>query len=278
MSDILPHAVNFFCSYHRRKNIIQHVKGGKGEYSCHWFYNLLLGCGRVETITKHQFDLAGRMDDKALRYIGLVNDHQQFPAARVHYGAERGETIYMYQQSSSSTAESMNAANKSVRDCTAVDPINAMLLLLKLEAARYSKNKEKAWSWNEVLTPHGKKLSDNVFSKVNPRDYTIKIDAELNKYVCTVSRMTLNYTSTCWFPSSYDEDGSLFGGCSCGVPNTNGIPCHHMCAVVKSYRIDGLNETNVMPIWWHTSHWRKQYPSDSFVSCNTDIQSLCNTA
>ncbi len=89
----------------------------------------------------------------------------------------------------------------------------------------------------------------------------------------------MNYTSTCWFPSSYDEDdGSLFGGCSCGVPNTNGIPCHHMCAVVKSYRIDGLNETNVMPIWWHTSHWRKQYPRDSFVFCNTDIQSLCNTA
>jgi hypothetical protein len=219
------------------------------------------------------------MDDKALRYIGLTYDHQQFPAARVHYGAEQGETIYMYQRSSSSTVESMNAANKSVRDCTVVDPINAMLLLLKLEATRFSKNKEKAWKWNEVLTPHGKKLSDKVFSKVNPRDYTITIDAELDKYVCTVSRMTSNYTSTCWFPSSYDEDdGSLFGGCSCGVPNTNGIPCHHMCAVVKSYRIGGLNETNVMPTWWHTSHWRKQYPSDSFVSCNTDIQSLHNTA
>ncbi len=184
----------------------------------------------------------------------------------------------MYQQSSSLTAEFMNAANKSVRDCTAVDPINAMLLLLKLEARRFSKNKEKAWSWTEVLTPHGKKLSDKAFSKVNPRDYSITIDAELDKYVCAVSRMTLNYTYTCWFPSSYDEDRSLFGGCSCGVQNTNGIPCHHMCAVVKSYRIDGLNETNVMPTWWHTFHWHKQYPSDSFVSCNTDIQSLHNTA
>jgi hypothetical protein len=166
MSDILPHAVNFFCSYHWRKNILQHVKGGKGEYSCHWFYNLLLGCGRVETFTKHQFDLAGKIDDKALRYIGLVNDHQQFPAARVHYGAEVGEKIYMYQRSSSSTAESMNAANKSVRDCTAVDPINAILLLLKLEATRYSKNKEKAWSWNEVLTPHGKNCPTKFSAKL----------------------------------------------------------------------------------------------------------------
>jgi hypothetical protein len=90
--------------------------------------------------------------------------------------------------------------------------------------------------------------------------------------------MTSNYTSTGWFLSSYDEDGSLFGGCSCGVPNTDGVPCHHICAVVKSYRIGGLNETNVMPSWWQTSHWCKQYPSDSFVSCNVDIQSLRNTA
>jgi hypothetical protein len=83
------------------------------------------------------------MDDKALRYIGLVNDHQQFPAARVHYGAERGETIYMYQQPSSSTAESMNAENKSVRDCTSVDPINSMLLLLKLEPEGFPRTRRR---------------------------------------------------------------------------------------------------------------------------------------
>ena len=73
-----------------------HVKDSKGEYSCHWYYNLLLGCGHIETINKHKFDLARSMDDKALQYIGLVNDHQQFPAARVAYGADKGETIYMY--------------------------------------------------------------------------------------------------------------------------------------------------------------------------------------
>jgi hypothetical protein len=51
----------------------------------------------------------------------------------------------MYQRSSFSTAESINAANKSVRDQTAVDPINALILLLKLEAKRYADNKEQAW-------------------------------------------------------------------------------------------------------------------------------------
>jgi hypothetical protein len=66
--------------------------------------------------------------------------------------------MYMYQRSSSSTAESMTSANKSVRDRTAIDPINTLILLLKLEAKRYADNKEKAWEWTEVLTPPGQKL------------------------------------------------------------------------------------------------------------------------
>ncbi len=77
------------------------------------------------------------MDDKALAYVNSIKDYQQYPAARVAHGARfEGETIYMYQCSSSSTAELMNAANKSVRDRKAVDPINTLILLLKLEAKR----------------------------------------------------------------------------------------------------------------------------------------------
>ncbi len=87
-----------------------------------------------------------------------------------------------------------------------------------------------------------------------------------------------NTTYYCWFPSTYDEDNSLFGGCSYGVPNTDGIPCNHMCVVVKSYRIEGLNETNVMSIWWHTSHWCRQYPADSVVRSTVDIESLRSSA
>ena len=48
--------------------------------------------------------------------------------------------------------------------------------------------------------------------------------------------------------------------------------------LVKSYRIEGLNETNIMPIWWHTSHWRRQYPADSVVWSTVDIESLRNAA
>jgi hypothetical protein len=51
-----------------------------------------------------------------------------------------------------------------------------------------------------------------------------------------------------------------------------------MCVVVKSYRIEGLNETNIMPIWWHTSHWRRQYPADSVVWSTVGIESLHSVA
>jgi hypothetical protein len=85
-------------------------------------------------------------------------------------------------------------------------------------------------------------------------------------------------TYYCWFPRTYDDDNTLFGGCSCGVLNTDDIPCNHMCVVVKLYRIEGLTETNIMPIWWHTSHWRRQYPADSVVRSTVGVESLCNAA
>ena len=85
-------------------------------------------------------------------------------------------------------------------------------------------------------------------------------------------------TYYCWFPRTYDNYKSLFGGCLCGVPNTDGIPCNHMCVVVTSYRIECLNKTKIMPIWWHTSHWRKQYPADSVVRSTVGIESLRNAA
>ena len=118
-------------------------------------------------------------------------------------------------------------------------------------------------------------MSENAFTKINPRDYAIAIEQDLERITCTVTRHSSQGTNTCWFPTEYKQ-GSLFGGCSCGRPSTDGVPCVHMCVVVKSHRIDGLTETNVMPKWWHTSSWRKQYPKETTVRC-TDIQTLKNT-
>jgi hypothetical protein len=102
---------------------------------CHWFYQQLLNCSLPETLTKLRFEHSAHINDKALRYINLVADHQQFLAAR----CAMGDNICMYQQLSQLTAESMNNANLSVRERTAVDPVNATILLLQLKSECYNK-------------------------------------------------------------------------------------------------------------------------------------------
>ena len=54
----------------------------------------------------------------------------------MQFGLDNGVEVCMFQLSSASTAESMNVVHKGVRDRTAIDPINALLPLLKLEARR----------------------------------------------------------------------------------------------------------------------------------------------
>ncbi len=52
-----------------------------------------------------------------------------------------------------------------------------------------------------------------------------------------------NNKRNCFFLKE-PNGGSTLGGCSCGGPYTDGIPCHHKVAVVKSSRIEGLTATN----------------------------------
>ncbi len=116
LQGILPKTMNFFYSFHWRQNILQYVKGSKSDYSCHLFYNLLVGCGSIAMIDCKRYDLTEFIDEKALRYLASKNDYQQFPAARVKFGLDHGVEVCMFQRSSASTAESMNAAHKGVRD------------------------------------------------------------------------------------------------------------------------------------------------------------------
>jgi hypothetical protein len=270
-AEVVPLAVNFFCSFHRRQNIKKFVKGGTGSYSCMWLYNLLMNAKTPATIDKLKFEHAGEMQNNALRFLASIPDSQQFPAARCGMGND----ICMYQRTASSSVESMNRANQRVQDRTAVDPINSLILLIKLEAMRFEKHRENAWGCTEDLTPHSKKLAKDAFQKVNVRDYSIKIGMEGDTYCCVVNRLTSSNKYTTRIPIN-DTHGSFFGSCNCGVPRVDGFPCQHMIAVCKSGRIEGLNESNIMPYWWHTSHWRKQYPQGVSVGSNFSIEMMKN--
>ncbi len=81
------------------------------------------------------------MSAKDLRYLNSINDEEQYPGARCAM-ADKG--IYMYQQSASSAVESMNAVNKEMRARTAVDALNATLLLIRLECNRFQQMKQEA--------------------------------------------------------------------------------------------------------------------------------------
>ena len=274
MEGVLPRAVNF-CSFHRRKNMQTYVKEEKGKYFCLWFYQLLLTPKNHDTITsKHRFEHSAHLDDKALCYLNLVPDHQQYPAAR----CEMGDGIYMYQRSLQSIAESMNKANMVVRERTAVDPVNTAVMLLQLETKRYKENKAKAWDWNEILTPHGKKLSEEACNPINHCEYKIHINDNPhgNEVSYRVSRLAIGqqYQQYQCYYQTLEEEGSVFEGCSCGLPKTHGIPYHHMVALVKSCCIEGLTQVNAMPFWWMTAHWHKKCPQETQELSEINIKSL----
>ncbi len=269
IKDIFPDAGHFHCSYHRRQSILKACKGGIQKNSTVWLYNLCLKATNVTQLDHIKFLNAPNVDDKGFKYLCNLPDTAQYPAAR----CGMGEGICMYQRNASSAAESMNQANKPVREKSAVDIVNAVMLFLKLENKRHQEHKDMAWKWTEFLTPYGKNLRDTNFALVkNQRLYDITVIESDDRWNCRVVRTSMN-ERRCWFLKN-PVMGSVFGGCSCGGPLTDGVPCHHMIAVVKSSRIRGLNENNAMPHWWTTEMWRLQYPMDSTVLCDFDMNTL----
>ena len=69
-----------------------------------------------------------------LAFLNLVPDNQQFPAYRCSMVDEIDGEICMYGKTASSGVESMNQANKDVQRRTAVDILNAALVLIKNES------------------------------------------------------------------------------------------------------------------------------------------------
>jgi hypothetical protein len=80
----------------------------------------------------------------------------------------------------------MNNANLSVRERTVVDPVNATILLLQLKSKCYNDYKARAWNQNEVLAPHGKKLSEDDIKNYNHCEYEIHINAQGDQWSCCV--------------------------------------------------------------------------------------------
>jgi hypothetical protein len=166
---ILPEAGHFHCSHHRKKNIQKYLKGGKKTYLGMWLYEKLSGKTTAD-IEQIKEESAPFMSNKALNYLNFLEDCEQYPGAQC---SQDPDNIFMYWCSASSAVESMNQANKPAKDRTAVDVMQSMKLIVDLESRRFKSKKEMAHSWPETLTPHGIKLRDKIFAKIDFHNFTL---------------------------------------------------------------------------------------------------------
>ncbi len=167
ITTIMDKTGHFHCAHHRRGNIIKMCgsKSGTRVYSALWVYNCLVGCRTIEHIKREKDKYMPMMHTKDIQYLNNLADSEQYPASR----CAQGHGIYMYHRSTSAAVESMNAANREMRAKTAVDPLNACILVMKLECKRFNKQQAKAWSSDCFLTPRGTVEYKEVFEGIKSK-------------------------------------------------------------------------------------------------------------
>ncbi len=74
----------------------------------------------------------------------------------------------------------MNRANEDIRQKTAVDILNATMILLKKESTRYDKEQNLAWNHAHVLTPKGMVLMEEAVNNVKVQDFKVHLKENEN--------------------------------------------------------------------------------------------------
>ncbi len=135
----------------------------------------------------------------------------------------------------------MNNANQLACLKTAVDVLNCVILLLKLEAERFQWFKQVTWELDNILMDKGLKLMEERFTNVRVQDYHITVIPIEDSHRATGTKCSINATKFTVVIPAMGKSESIFGTCNCGKPAKDGVPCKHMVAVVKSSCIDGLS-------------------------------------
>jgi hypothetical protein len=100
-----------------------------------WMYNFLVGCKSVTSLSATRKQYKEKMNPTDNHYLFRIPEEMQFPAAR----CAQGNYICMHGKSASSGVEAMNRANEDICLKTAVDILNATMILLKKESTQYNK-------------------------------------------------------------------------------------------------------------------------------------------
>jgi hypothetical protein len=80
------------------------------------------------------------------------------------------ETVCMYGKTALSGVKAMNRANNSIQRRTAVNVLNAALVLIKKESEQFERFnsdawKKEVWSKEKPLTPRGMTVMKDIFEK-----------------------------------------------------------------------------------------------------------------
>ena len=268
----IPLAGHFHCSHHHQGNIVKNCGGGGGKtkYSALWMYNKLMGCRTVEQIKSTKNTCFLQMARKDIVYLNKLAETSQYPASRCNMR----DDVYMYHRQASAGAESMNAANFSVRQRTSVDLNNAIKLLIELECKRYCKQQAETWNRDSVLTSCGILEFDESFNDLNHTQFRITVTEREDVWVCLVKRIDILGQEHAVTIPKEPVRGSHFGRCTCGVDRRDAAPCEHMAAVAASSRLPGVTRHNVMPYWWTRAHWRIQIPQEALGVTNVTMSSI----
>jgi hypothetical protein len=183
--------------------------------------------------------------------------------------------VCMYSKTASFGVESMNRVNEDICQRTAVDILNAALILLKKESSRYDKACNQGWNHAQTLSPKETESMEEAFKKINVQDFKFHLAEDEHHHTAVVSKKSTSEREYSVIIPKTDAMGSRFGKCTCGFLNKEGVPCDHMVAVSKYGRINGLTRVAVVPHWYttpqcsinflriltstHTKCWKKRY-------------------
>jgi hypothetical protein len=265
-------AGRFLCSFHRQQNIIKKCGGGTGQrpLSAMCMYNLLMGCKSVASLSATRKKYEEKMHPTDRHYLFNIAKEMQFPAAR----CAQGNSVCMYGKTASSGVEAMNRANEDIHHRTAVDILNATLILLKKESTRYDKQHNLAWKHTQKLNPKGMELMEEAFQNVNIQDFKVYLTENDNQYTSIVSKKSTSERKYSKIIPKSDTLGSRFGKCTCGFPKKEGIPCQYMMAIQKLGRVDGLTRAAVMLHWYTKAQWYNQFPENTYIGSHPTLQSI----
>jgi hypothetical protein len=174
---ILPDAGLFHYAFHCWQNTKKKFGGWEGNtpLTCLRMYNILVKCSSVAAIRSLKQKYEVQMKPAHLAYLSALKDDQQYQEAR----CDKAHNVCMYGKTASSGVEGMNQANNNVQARTAVDMLNAALILLKKEGILYEQaqsDAQKTSRWSDShLTPKGMTIMEVIFAKCDPSIYRVQM-------------------------------------------------------------------------------------------------------